>query len=87
MQPDPHHPAVFASFEVGGIRGVRRRLAARGLSDRGDLLVWMARLKRKPEQTFVLLGEPAASDALRCENLNLLGRRMRVPHQGKEVKA
>jgi len=58
-----------------------------GHADRGELLAWMARLKRKPEQTFVVHGEPAAADALRCEIQNLLGWRVRVPQHGEEVEA
>jgi Cft2 family RNA processing exonuclease len=38
-------------------------------------------------QTFVVHGEPAAADALRCEIQNLLGWRVRVPQHGEEVEA
>lgn len=58
-----------------------------GHADRGELLAWLARFRRQPGQTYVVHGEPAAADALRCEIQNLLGWRVRVPQHGEEVEA
>lgn len=58
-----------------------------GHADRGELLAWMARMTRAPQQTFVVHGEPAAADALRSDIQNLLGWRVRVPQHGEEVEA
>jgi metallo-beta-lactamase family protein len=66
---------------------VSQLLGLSGHADRGELLAWMARIRRPPEQTFVVHGEPEAADALRCEIQNLLGWRVRVPQHGEEVEA
>jgi predicted metal-dependent RNase len=63
---------------------------AQGLSghaDRGELLAWLARLRRSPAQTYVVHGEPAAADALRFNIQNVLGWKVRVPQHGEELEA
>jgi metallo-beta-lactamase family protein len=58
-----------------------------GHADRSELLAWMGRFRRAPEQTFVVHGEPTAADTLRYEIQNRLGWRVRQPQHGEEVEA
>ena len=56
-----------------------------GHADHGELLAWLRHLKRAPQQTFVVHGEPDAADALRVAIQNDLGWRVRVPEFGEQV--
>jgi metallo-beta-lactamase family protein len=58
-----------------------------GHADRSELLAWMGRFRRAPEQTFVVHGEPTAADTLRYEIQNRLGWHVRQPQHGEEVEA
>jgi metallo-beta-lactamase family protein len=56
-----------------------------GHADRGELLAWLRHLRRAPQQTFVVHGEPDAADSLRVAVQNELGWRVRVPEFGEQV--
>jgi metallo-beta-lactamase family protein len=43
-------------------------------------------VKRPPEQVYVVHGEPAAADALRCRIQDELGLPVRVPQHGETVE-
>jgi metallo-beta-lactamase family protein len=64
---------------------VRHLQGFSGHADRGELLAWLRHLKRAPQQTFVVHGEPDAADALRVAIQNDLGWRVRVPEHGEQV--
>lgn len=53
-----------------------------GHADQGELVDWMSRFHRPPRQTFIVHGEPEASDALRQRVQRDLGWAVRVPPQG-----
>ena len=53
-----------------------------GHADQRELLAWLGQFKRPPRQTFVIHGEPEASDALRQAIARDLGWPVRVPPQG-----
>jgi metallo-beta-lactamase family protein len=57
-----------------------------GHADRDEIVDWLRTLKTAPERTFVVHGEPDASDALRCALQDRLGwRGVRVPAHGQTV--
>jgi metallo-beta-lactamase family protein len=53
-----------------------------GHADAAELLQWLRNFKTAPRQTFVVHGEPAASDALRQTVARELGWKVRVPPLG-----
>jgi metallo-beta-lactamase family protein len=50
-----------------------------GHADADELMGWLRGFQRAPQQTFVVHGEPAASDALRTRIADELGWNVRVP--------
>ena len=50
------------------------------------LLAWMRKLRRAPDLTFVVHGEPDAADTLRAEIKTRLGWEVRVPEFGQTVQ-
>jgi metallo-beta-lactamase family protein len=55
-------------------------------ADRDELLRWLGQFARPPRQTFVVHGEPAASDALRHSIGEKLGWNVRVPEHEERVE-
>jgi metallo-beta-lactamase family protein len=53
-----------------------------GHADADELMAWLRNFKTPPRQTFVVHGEPEASDALRQRIARELGWPVRVPPQG-----
>ena len=53
-----------------------------GHADARELLAWLGHFQRPPRQTFVVHGDPEASDALRQAIARDLGWPVRVPPQG-----
>jgi metallo-beta-lactamase family protein len=51
-------------------------------ADADELMAWLRNFERPPRQTFVVHGEPEASDALRQRIARELGWPVRVPPQG-----
>jgi metallo-beta-lactamase family protein len=70
---------VPVSAEVSHLDGLS------GHADADGLLQWLRALPRPPEQVYVVHGEPAAADALRCRIQDELGLRVRVPQHGETV--
>jgi metallo-beta-lactamase family protein len=65
---------------------VRQLEGFSGHADRNELLAWLRSLRRPPQQTFVVHGEPDAADALRAAIRNELGwDHTRVPQHGESV--
>lgn len=58
-----------------------------GHADQRELLDWLGRFRRPPRQTFVVHGEPEASDALRALISRELGWAVRVPPQSSRFEA
>ncbi len=58
-----------------------------GHADAGELMAWLRGLRQPPRQTFVVHGEPDASDALRLRIQDELGWAVRVPQHGETVEA
>jgi len=56
-----------------------------GHADADGLMAWLRSFEQPPAQTFVVHGEPAASDALRSRIQDELGWRVRVPQHGETV--
>jgi metallo-beta-lactamase family protein len=54
-----------------------------GHADRHELLTWLRHIRQPPRQTFVVHGEPDASDTLRSAIRNELGWPARVPAHGE----
>ena len=54
-----------------------------GHADRHELLAWLRHIRQPPRQTFVVHGEPDASDTLRSAIRNELGWPARVPAHGE----
>ena len=75
-----HGEMVPVRAEVAQIRGLS------GHADREELLAWMRKLRRAPDQTFVVHGEPDAADTLRAEIKTRLGWAVRVPEFGQTVQ-
>jgi metallo-beta-lactamase family protein len=48
-------------------------------ADQGELLSWMSGIKNKPENVFIVHGEPQASDALRVKIQDKFGWHCRIP--------
>jgi metallo-beta-lactamase family protein len=61
--------------------GVSHLAGFSGHADAGELLDWLRHFERPPRQTFVVHGEPEASDALRQAIARELGWAVRVPPQ------
>ncbi len=74
-----HGRWVAVNAEVSHLDGLS------GHADADGLLQWLRALPRPPEQVFVVHGEPAASDALRCRIQDELGLKVRVPQHGETV--
>ncbi len=58
-----------------------------GHADSDELMAWLRGLRQPPRQTFVVHGEPDASDALRIRIKDELGWTVRVPQHGETVEA
>ena len=58
-----------------------------GHADADELMAWLRGLRQPPRQTFVVHGEPDASDALRIRIKDELGWTVRVPQHGETVEA
>jgi metallo-beta-lactamase family protein len=58
-----------------------------GHADSDELMAWLRGLRQPPRQTFVVHGEPDASDALRIRIKDELGWKVRVPQHGETVEA
>ncbi len=58
-----------------------------GHADADGLMAWLRGFRRPPRQTFVVHGEPDASDALRIRIKDELGWQVRVPQHGETVEA
>ena len=54
-----------------------------GHADRDELLAWLRQMPKPPRQTFVVHGDPDATDSLRFALQNQLGWRARVPALGE----
>ncbi len=57
-----------------------------GHADQVELMDWLRHLRQPPQQTFVVHGEPDASDTLRAHIQTQLGWRVRVPGYGEVVE-
>ena len=58
-----------------------------GHADADELMAWLRGLRRPPRQTYVVHGEPDASDALRLRIQDELGWLVHVPWHGETVEA
>jgi metallo-beta-lactamase family protein len=58
-----------------------------GHADSDELMGWLRGLRKAPRQTFVVHGEPDASDAMRIRIKDELGWPVRVPQHGETVEA
>jgi metallo-beta-lactamase family protein len=58
-----------------------------GHADANGLMTWLRGFERAPRQTFVVHGEPAASDTLRLRVADELGWPVRVPEHGATLAA
>jgi len=58
-----------------------------GHADSDELMAWLRGLRQPPRQTFVVHGEPDASDSLRIRIKDQLGWSVRVPQHGETVEA
>jgi metallo-beta-lactamase family protein len=58
-----------------------------GHADGNELMAWLRGFKQAPRQTFVVHGEPDASDVLRLRIKDQLGWPVRVPQHGERVEA
>ncbi len=58
-----------------------------GHADANELMAWLRGFRRAPRQTFVVHGEPDASDALRLRIKDQLGWPVRVPQHGEQAEA
>jgi metallo-beta-lactamase family protein len=54
-----------------------------GHADRDELMGWLRHLRRPPEKTFVVHGDPEAADALRLSIERELHWTVRVPQHGQ----
>lgn len=55
-------------------------------ADAEELIAWMRRLRKAPQQVYVVHGEPEAADRLRHRIGEELGWRARVPEHGETVE-
>jgi len=74
-----HGEYVAVNAEVSHLEGFS------GHADADGLMAWLRSFEQPPAQTFVVHGEPAASDALRSRIQDELGWRVRVPQHGETV--
>ncbi|OYU86554.1 MAG: hypothetical protein CFE45_24995 [Burkholderiales bacterium PBB5] len=74
-----HGQFVPINANVHALPGLSGHADAEGLMD------WLRTLPRPPRQTFVVHGEPDASDALRRRIQDELGWAVRVPQHGEAV--
>jgi len=74
-----HGEYVPVNAEVSHLEGFS------GHADADGLMAWLRSFEQPPAQTFVVHGEPAASDALRSRIQDELGWRVRVPQHGETV--
>ncbi len=58
-----------------------------GHADADELMAWLRGFEHAPRQTFVVHGEPAASDTLRLRIADELGWSVRVPQHGATLAA
>jgi metallo-beta-lactamase family protein len=58
-----------------------------GHADSDELMAWLRGFRKAPRQTFVVHGDPDASDALRLRIKDQLGWAVRVPQHGEQVEA
>jgi metallo-beta-lactamase family protein len=58
-----------------------------GHADAGELMAWLGHFERAPRHTFVVHGDPDATDALRFRIGNQLGWRASVPPHAATVEA
>jgi len=70
---------VPVNAEISQLQGLS------GHADADGLLQWLRALPRAPEQVYIVHGEPAAADALRCRIQDELGWPVRVPQHGETV--
>ena len=76
--------AVKIFGEMVPVRADVQQLAGiSGHADRHELLAWLRHIRQPPQQTFVVHGEPDASDTLRSAIRNELGWSARVPAHGE----
>lgn len=71
-----HGEYVPVRATVSHLEGFSAHADSQGLMD------WMGSLRRPPEQTFIVHGDPQASDALRVRVQDELGWAVRVPAHG-----
>jgi len=64
---------------------VRHLQGFSGHADRDGILAWLRHLRRPPQHTYVVHGEPDAADALRVAIQNELGWLVRVPEYGEHA--
>jgi metallo-beta-lactamase family protein len=76
-----HGEYVPVRARVSQIRGFS------GHADADGVLAWLRHLRKAPHHTFVVHGEPEASDTLRLRIKDELGWRVRVPQHGETVSA
>ena len=58
-----------------------------GHADSDGLIAWMRGIRRAPRQTWVVHGDPQASDALRVRIQDELGWKVAVPAHGATLEA
>jgi metallo-beta-lactamase family protein len=58
-----------------------------GHADSDGLMAWMRGIRRAPRQTWVVHGDPQASDALRVRIQDELGWKVAVPAHGATLEA
>ncbi|EHR71939.1 putative exonuclease of the beta-lactamase fold involved in RNA processing [Burkholderiales bacterium JOSHI_001] len=75
-----HGEFVPVRAEVSHLEGLS------GHADADELMAWLRALRQPPRQTFVVHGEPEASDALRRRIQDELGWAVRVPQHGQTVQ-
>jgi len=74
-----HGQYVPVRAQVSALQGVS------GHADANQVLDWLRALRKPPDQTFVVHGEPDAADTLRHRIQDELHWRARVPQQGEVV--
>ena len=74
-----HGQYVPVHAQVSALQGVS------GHADANQVLDWLRALRKPPDQTFVVHGEPDAADTLRHRIQDELHWRARVPQQGEVV--
>ncbi len=74
-----HGHYLSVNAEVSHLEGLS------GHADADELMAWLRHFQAPPAQTFVVHGDPAASDALRTRIQDELGWRVRAPQHGETV--